>query len=70
MEWIPVSERLPSRDECIENNGLFIVSDGNRSYFAFFDIYDKLMFGEPTISGFRVDYVITAWMPLPKPYRK
>ena len=68
--WIPVSERLPNHDEYIKNNGLFNVSDGNRSYSEWFDIYDKQMFGEPTMSGFRVDYAITAWMPLPESYRE
>ena len=68
--WIPVSERLPNRDEYIKNNGLFNVSDGNRSYSEWFDIYDKQMFGEPTMSGFRVDYAVTAWMPLPESYHE
>lgn len=27
------------------------------------------MFGKPTISGFRVDYAVTAWQPLPEPYK-
>lgn len=66
--WIPVSERLPNHDEYIKNNGLFNVSDGNRSYSEWFDIYDKQKFGEHTMSGFRVDYAVTAWMPLPEPY--
>ena len=66
--WIPCSERLPNRDECIKDNGLFIVSDGNRGYSEWFDIYDTQMFGEPTMTGFRVDRAVTAWMPLPKPY--
>lgn len=68
-EWIPISERLPYNHEYIQNNGLFIVSDGNRSYAEWFDIYDKQMFGEPTMSGFRVDYAVTAWMTLPQPYK-
>lgn len=68
--WIPVSERLPNRDEYIKNNGLFNVSDGNRSYSEWFDIYDKQRFGEPTMAGFRVDYVVTAWMPLPSAYER
>ncbi len=68
QKWIPVSERLPNRDEYIKNNGLFNVSDGNRSYSEWFDIYDKKMFGEPTMSSFRVDRAVIAWMPLPKPY--
>lgn len=67
--WIPISERLPNRDEYIKNNGLFNVSDGNRSYSEYFDIYDTQMFGEPTMNGFRVDRVVTAWMPLPEKYK-
>ena len=68
-KWIPVSERLPNYDECIKNNGLFNVSDGNRTYTEWFDIYDKQRFGEFTMDGFRVDYAVTAWMPLPEPYK-
>ena len=67
--WIPVSERLPNHDEYIKNNGLFNVSDGNRSYSEWFDIYEKKRFGEPTITGFRVDDAVTAWMPLPELYQ-
>jgi hypothetical protein len=66
--WIPVTERLPDREEYIANNGRFIVSDGERSYSEYFDIYDKKCFGEPTMYGFRVDRVVAAWMPLPQPY--
>lgn len=66
--WIPVNERLPYNHEYIKNNGLFNVTDGNRTYSEWFDIYDTQKFGEPTISGFRVDYAVTAWMPLPTPY--
>lgn len=66
--WIPVSEGLPNHDEYIKNNGWFNVTDGNRSYPAWFDIYDTQKFGEATINGFRVDYAVTAWMPLPEPY--
>lgn len=66
--WIPCSERLPSRDEYIKNNGLFIVSDGNRTYAEWFDIYGKQRFGKPTMAGFRVDRAVAAWMPLPDSY--
>ena len=69
-EWIPVSERLPNRNEYIKNNGLFNVSDGNRSYSEWFDIYDTQKFGEPTMTGFRVDCAVTAWQPLPEPYKE
>lgn len=48
---------------------MFIVSDENRSYSEWYDIYDKQRFGEPTMSGFRIDYAVTAWMPLPEQYK-
>lgn len=67
--WIPISERLSNHDEYIKNNGLFIVSDGNRSYSEWYDIYDKRRFGEPTMSVFHVNYAVTHWMPLPEPYK-
>jgi len=67
--WIPVSERLPTKEEYIANNGLFIVTDGNRTYAEYFDVYNSIKyFGEPTMNGFRVDRCVSAWMPLPKPY--
>ena len=67
--WISVSERLPTKEEYIANNGLFIVSDGNRTHAEYFDVYNSMKyFGEPTMNGFRVDRCVTAWMPLPKPF--
>jgi hypothetical protein len=67
--WILVSERLPTKEEYIANNGLFIVTDGNRTYAEYFDVYNSMKyFGEPTMNGFRVDRCVSAWMPLPKPY--
>lgn len=65
--WIPVSERLPTKEEYIANSGLFIVSDGNRTYVEFFDVYSPIKYF-CTMNGFRVDRCVTAWMPLPKPY--
>ena len=67
-QWIPVTKRLPNREEYIQCNGLFIVSDGDRTYAEYFDIYDKKCFGEPVMHGFRADRAVTAWMPLPEPY--
>lgn len=69
-KWIPVSERFPDKEEYIQCNGLFIVSDGNRVYAEHFDIYDKKCFGEPTIYGFKADRLVIAWRPLPEPYKK
>lgn len=57
---------LPTTEQYITNNGLFIVSDGNRVYSEWFDIYDNKLFGEPTIERFRVDRCVIAWMELPK----
>lgn len=69
--WIPVSERLPTREEYIANNGLFIVTDGNRTYAEYFDVYNSgKYFGEPTMSGLRIDRCVIAWRPLPEPYRE
>ncbi len=69
--WIPVSERLPIKEEYIANNGLFIVSDGNRTYVEYFDVYNsKKYFGEPTMNGFRVDRCVIEWMPLPEHYKE
>lgn len=67
-QWISVSERLPNSDEYIKNSGLFNVSDGDRSYSEWFS-NDKQRFGEYTMAGFRIDYAVTAWMPLPNPYK-
>lgn len=69
-DWIPCSERLPSREEYQKCNGQFIVSDGNRTYATYFDIYDTLKFGEPTMDKFKVDKCVIAWMPLPAHYQQ
>lgn len=68
--WIPCSERLPSKEEYQKCNGQFIVSDGNRTYTTYFDIYDTLKFGEPTITKFVIDRCVIAWQPLPEQYRE
>lgn len=68
--WFSISERLPTKEEYIANNGLFIVSDGNRTYAEYFDVYNSMKyFGEPTMNGFRVDRCVIAWMTLPEPYK-
>lgn len=68
-KWISISERMPTKEEYIVNNGLFIVSDGNRTYAEYFDVYNSMKFGEPTMNGFRVDKCVITWMSLPKPYK-
>lgn len=65
--WIPVSERLPSKEECLENDDRFIVTDGNRIYQDDFDIYAD-GYNEPKWV-YSNDMVI-AWQSLPEPYRE
>lgn len=69
-QWIPCSERLPNREEYLKTNGIFIVTDGNRSYAEWFDKYESKGFGEPTMNGFRIDRCVVAWQPLPEPYKE
>jgi len=38
LKWIPVTKRLPTKEECVANNGLFIVSDGDRTYAEYFGV--------------------------------
>lgn len=66
--WIPVSDRLPNKEEYLKNDGRFIVTDGNRCYQAYLDIYEKQCFGIPRLDGFRKDKCVIAWQPLPAPY--
>lgn len=67
--WIDVKDRLPNKEEYNNCNGQFIVTDGNRTYATYFDIYDTFKFGEPTMNGFRIDRCVIAWMPLPSPFK-
>lgn len=65
--WIPVSERLPENDQTVigtyydrENQ----VSVGEVGFSAFYKTWE---FGERGIS---LDYTVTAWRPLPEPWRE
>lgn len=73
-KWISTKTRMPNEKEWEKNTGLFIVSDGNRSYFAWYDDYHK-QFGKPVITcgfkdGFSIDHNVVEWMPLPEPSKK
>lgn len=72
-EWIPVSERLPNKEEYLKDDGRFMLDDGNRRYQGLFDIYDGKFKFTKHISGLNYelfeDNCVVAWMPLPEPYR-
>ena len=70
--WVPVEDRLPTREEFLKDDGRFILDDGNRRYQGLFDIYDGKFKFSNHISGIRhelhEDKCVIAWCPLPKPY--
>lgn len=72
--WIPCSERLPTTEEYQRGNGRFLVTDGNRTYEAEFDIYESHTFGKSRMATewFITDKCVTHWQnePLPpQPYQ-
>ena len=57
---------LPTHDDYLQNDGRFVVSDGNRSYEAMFDIYETKQFGNFNQRGqFVIDKCIQYWTWLP-----
>ena len=72
--WIPCSGLLPTTEEYQRGNGRFLVTDGNRTYEAEFDIYESHTFGKSrmAIDWFITDKCVTHWQnePLPpQPYQ-
>ena len=72
--WIPCSGRLPTTEEYQRGNGRFLVTDGNRTYEAEFDIYESHTVGKSrmAIDWFITDKCVTHWQnePLPpQPYQ-
>jgi hypothetical protein len=59
-KWIPVSERLP------EHGGYYIVTEmiSEESWFVGVVLY------RGTCERWFTDYEVTAWMPLPEPYKE
>lgn len=71
--WIPVEERMPTKEEFLKDDGRFILDGGNRRYQGLFDIYDGKFKFSRHISGIHYelfeDKCVIAWQPLPDPYR-
>lgn len=65
-KWISVLERLPSKSECEENSGWFIVfhKNGIRPRESRFDGYEKF-YSYDHKWKYVWDIDITHWMPLP-----
>ena len=72
--WTPVTERLPNMEEYLENDGRFILDDGNRRYQGLFDIYDKKFKCSKHLSGLSYELIedncVIAWQSLPEPYEE
>ena len=72
--WIPVEERMPTKEEFLKDDGRFILDDGNRRYQGLFDIYDGKFKFSRHISGIHYelfeDKCVIAWQPLPELYKE
>lgn len=68
--WIPITNRLPTMEECQKNDCRFIATDGNRIYQLWFDYEDKYFEKcECNGLGLKTDNCVIAWQALPKPYK-
>lgn len=68
--WIPCEVRLPNKEEYLKYDGRFLVTDGNRVYQSYYDIYDEMFVRSWFASEFKKDKCVIAWQPLPAPYKK
>lgn len=76
--WISCSERLPSKEEYLRDDGRFVVTDGNRRYQSCYDIYERCfktlkLFDfceEGRVSNFETDNCVVAWQPLPGEFKQ
>lgn len=72
--WTPVKNRLPTMEEYRENDGRFILGNGNRRYAGYFDVYTGRFYYYRHITPYRAelyeDNMIIAWRSLPESYRQ
>lgn len=69
-DWVPVKDRLPSVEEFQKNDGRFIVTDRNKVYQDWFDIYTGVFMREGFSGILSEDICVFAWQPLPEPYKE
>ena len=72
-EWILCSDRMPTKDEYLKDDGRFIVDDGNRRHEGLYDIYEGRFYSPSPIGScfaFFADKNVIAWQPLPDPLKK
>lgn len=68
VEWIPCSERLPKEKQEVYVTVYFIEGDTGRAY-GYIDGFGKWHLYSTVEGTLNSGYEVTAWMPLPKPYK-
>lgn len=68
-EWIPCSERLPKEKQEVYVTVYFIEGDTGRAY-GYMDGFGRWHLYSTVEGTLNSGYEVTAWMPLPKPYRE
>ena len=64
-EWIPCSERLPEIEKSGQRRGYYLTTNGYGSVcLTRYEFYRDFL-----KTGWQSDIQITAWMPLPEPYK-
>lgn len=69
QKWISITDRLPTKEEYLKNNGRFIADDGNRRYQNYYDIYEN-KFCILKNGKLVKDNCIQKWHALPEPEDK
>lgn len=71
--WILCSDRMPTKEEYLKDDGRFIVSDGQRVYQSLYDIYEFMKFCEVYYDRkthqmeVSIDRRVIMWQPMPNP---
>ena len=67
--WISVSERPPSKEECIKNNAMFLITGREeKEDFVYVAWYNRIRGTWADNDDINID--VMAWQPLPELYKK